>query len=163
MPSDTIKVVRGFVAAVNRQSVREIGELLSEDHVFIDPQGRTQRGRDAMLAGWEAYFTMFPDYEIRIDTLLADGDLVAAFGEAAGTFRTPRGLLPQNRIVMPAAWKACVKNDRVALWQVYADWSEGIQVIERANMDNASREPPPTADTRAAEQPLAPPAGVAHL
>jgi hypothetical protein len=30
---------------------------------------------------------------------------------------------------MPAAWKAVVENGKVKLWQVYADWIEGIRII----------------------------------
>ena len=142
MPSDEINVVRAFVAAVNRRSVRAIGDLMSDDHVFIDPQGHAQRGREAMLAAWEAYFAVFPDFEIRLETVFAAGDVVAAFGETAGTFQTAHGLLPQNRVVMPAAWQARVKNSRVAFWQVYADWSEGLKIIERARMADQSPEPP---------------------
>jgi hypothetical protein len=74
---------------------------------------------------------MFPDYTIGADTMLAEGDTVAIFGQAAGTFSGKRGPVPENRIVMPAAWKAVVRDGKIRLWQVYADWSEGLKIIER--------------------------------
>ena len=85
-----------------------------------------------MLAAWKGYFEMFPDYQIRVDRIIGDGHLVAVFGEACGTFKGRRGLAPENRIVMPAAWKSRVRRGRVAWWQVYADWTEGMKIIERA-------------------------------
>lgn len=107
--------------------------LMTDDHTFIDSQGRAVVGREQMTSAWRAYFGMFPDYEIRVGSILADGDHVAIFGEAVGTFKGKRGLVPKNRIVMPAAWNARVKDGRVGVWQVYADWTEGMKIIEREN------------------------------
>jgi len=30
---------------------------------------------------------------------------------------------------MPAAWKALVEKGKVKHWQVYADWTEGMRII----------------------------------
>ena len=78
-----------------------------------------------MSAAWQEYFRMFPDYEIHVERLLADGALVAVFGSCSGTYNGKRGLVPENRIAMPVAWKAIVADGKIALWQVYADWTEG--------------------------------------
>jgi predicted ester cyclase len=82
-----------------------------------------------MTAGWEEYFRMFPDYKIQIESILGDKAFVAVFGSASGTYNGKRGLAPENRIEMPAAWKAVVENGKVKLWQVYADWTEGSRII----------------------------------
>jgi len=58
---------------------------------------------------------------------------VAAFGSAAGTYNGKRGLVPENRIEMPAAWKAIVENGKIKFWQVYADWTEGYKIINEDN------------------------------
>ena len=73
---------------------------------------------------------MFPDYKIRIESVLGDKALVAVFGSAFGTYNGKRGLVPENRIEMPAAWKAVVENGKVKLRQVFADWTEGSRIIE---------------------------------
>ena len=59
------------------------------------------------------------------------GPLVAAFGRAVGTYNGRRGLIPENRIEMPAAWKALVQEGQIQTWQVYADWTEGTGIMER--------------------------------
>jgi len=133
MPADAIAVVRSFIDAVNRRSVDDLSALMADDHTFVDSQGHALAGREQMAAAWRAYFAMFPDYEIRVDSILADGDRVALFGQASGTFNGKRGLVSENRIVMPAAWNAGVKDGRVAFWQVYCDWTEGMKIIEREN------------------------------
>ena len=39
--------------------------------------------------------------------------------------------MPENRIVMPAAWRARVEDGEVKLWQICADWTEGMKTIEK--------------------------------
>lgn len=131
MESDALNVAKAFIAAINRHSVSEIGELMSEDHTFIDSQGGAVVGREAMVAGWARYFALFPDYEISTEDILVDGGTVAIFGRATGTFNGKRGPVPENRIAMPAAWKAIIADGKIKLWQVYADWSEGIKTVKR--------------------------------
>jgi limonene-1,2-epoxide hydrolase len=130
MTSNEINVVMAFIRAINRRNPSEISDLMTEDHTFVDSVGRIKSGRENMTAGWEAYFRMFPDYEIRVENILADKTLVAVFGSASGTYNGKRGLVPENKIEMPAAWKAIVANGKIKLWQVYADWTEGCRIID---------------------------------
>ena len=130
MPSKEIKVVNAFIAAINRHDALGLYDLMTEDHTFVDSGGQVQSGREGMKAGWEGYFSMFPDFTIKVETMLQDGALVAAFGSACGTYNGRRGPVPENRIEMPAAWKAVVEDGRIKLWQVYADWTEGCKIIE---------------------------------
>lgn len=123
-------VVAAFITAINRHDVAALADLMTEDHIFIDSAGRRMSGRKEMLAGWKAYFAMFPDYEILVDTTLTDNGTVALFGSASGTYNGKRGLIPKNRIAMPASWKANVADGKVKLWQVYCDWTEGMRTIE---------------------------------
>ena len=102
---------------------------MTEDHTFVDSRGRIQSGRENMTAGWEEYFRVFPDYRIRLESILEDKALVAVFGSASGTYNGKHGLVPENRIEMPAAWKAVVANGKVKLWQVHADWTEGNRIV----------------------------------
>jgi len=123
-------VVAAFITAINRHDLAALADLMSEDHTFIDPQGRRVSGRKEMITGWKAYFAMFPDYEILVDTTLNVNGTVAVFGSVSGTYNGKRGLVPKNRIAMPAAWKANVADGKVKLWQVYCDWSEGLRIID---------------------------------
>jgi limonene-1,2-epoxide hydrolase len=125
-----IEVVKAFIAAINRRAPLEISGLMTEDHVLVDSGGQALSGRQNVAAGWEAFLRMFPDYQIQIESILGNKSMVAVFGSASGTFQGKRGLVPQNRIKMPAAWKAVVEKGKVKLWQVYADWTEGNRIIQ---------------------------------
>jgi predicted ester cyclase len=129
MRSNEIDIVKAFIAAINRRAPSEISNLMAEDHVFVDSTGTSHPGREKMTAGWGEYFRMFPDYRIDVESILAENALVAVFGSASGTYNGRRGLVPENRIEMPAAWKAVVENGKIKLWQVYADWTEGTRII----------------------------------
>jgi limonene-1,2-epoxide hydrolase len=128
--SGEISVVKAFMAAISGRDIGAMSTLMTEDHTFIDSGGTVVSGRQTMATGWEGYFRMFPDYEVRAETVLADGPIVAVFGRACGTYNGKRGLVPENRIEMPAAWKAVVEDGKIKLWQVYADWAEGTKIIE---------------------------------
>lgn len=125
-----IGVVKAFIAAINRRDPSAISALMTEDHTFIDSAGTVTSGRETMTTGWETYFRMFPDYRIQVETILADDPVVGVFGRACGTYNGRRGLVPVNRIEMPAAWKAVVDHGKIKLWHVYADWTEGVRIIE---------------------------------
>jgi limonene-1,2-epoxide hydrolase len=131
MSSNDVNVVAAFIAAINRHALAAISDLMAENHAFVDSRDRIVSGREEMITAWKAYFCMFPDYEIRVESMLADNGIVAIFGSTSGTYNGKRGLVPENRIVMPAAWRACVEDGKVKLWQVYADWTEGMKTIEK--------------------------------
>jgi len=133
MISGPTEIVKAFIAAINRRDPLEIRALMTEDHTFVDPGGEVQTGRENMARVWEQYFRMFPDYTVQVESIVGDGDLVAVFGRASGTYKGRHGLAPENRIEMPAAWKALVKDGRIKHWQVYADWTEGARIIDEAN------------------------------
>lgn len=132
MPTESkeISTVRAFVAAINQHDATLLCSLMTEDHTFVDSRGTVARGREGMGDGWKEYFRMFPDYRIVLQDLLQDGSVVAAFGAASGTYNGRRGLVPENRIGMPAAWKAIVEDGKIKSWQVYADWTEGCRIID---------------------------------
>jgi ketosteroid isomerase-like protein len=130
MSSPEIKVVESFIAAINRHDLAEVGQLMSDEHAFIDPAGRIQTGRETMLAGWKGYFEMFPDFKIDVQKTLADGNVVGFFGSVSQTFNGKRGLVAANKMSMPAAWHVVVESGKIKSWQVYADWTEGCKIME---------------------------------
>jgi ketosteroid isomerase-like protein len=130
MDSKEIAVVRDFIAAINEGNVSQLSSLMTDDHTFVDSGGKVESGCDNMTKGWNEYFRMFPDYRMEVQNILQDGNLVAIFGSASGTYNGKRRLVPENRIEMPAAWRAIVENGKIKVWQVYADWTEGCKIID---------------------------------
>src|SRR2546423_2608515 len=116
------ETVLAFISLINARDARGLGDLMNDEHRFIDALGNEVQGKEKMIAGWRGYFEWFPDYWIEINEVFAGetsaGDQTfAMFGFAGGSFKG--GSDASWRI--PAAWKAIVKDGRVAVWQVFAD------------------------------------------
>lgn len=133
METEEIKTVQSFNNAINDGNIKVLSELMTEDHTFITSTGHSVSGKKEMTAGWKDFFKMFPDYKNNFENILQKGNMVVATGRVYGTYNGKRGLVPENRIEMPAAWKAVVENGKIKSWQVYADWTEGAKIIEEDN------------------------------
>ncbi len=77
-----------------------------------------------MEAGWRGYFAMCPDYRIQTDYVLAKGDTVLAVGEAGGAID---GVVWRT----PAAWKAVIRDGKVAEWRVFADNKPVYEILAK--------------------------------
>jgi ketosteroid isomerase-like protein len=121
------QTILAFIDRINAHDVQGLGELMSADHTFIDAHGNQVSGKEKMIAGWRGYFEWFPDYHIEVTDQFQQGDNFALFGFAGGTFKNQEG----ESWRLPAAWKAIVKDDRVSLWQVFADTKIPFEIIER--------------------------------
>ena len=122
------QLVMAFVDLINARAPEALAELMSADHTFIDAQGNEVIGREKMLAGWRDYFEWFPDYQIEVVQIFENGEEFGLFGYAGGSFKGN----PERSWRLPAAWKATVRDQSVALWQVYADTKIPFEMIERA-------------------------------
>ena len=121
MENRAVDIALQFVNRINRHDVGGLSALMSEDHCFIDGLGQAVHGRERMEKGWLSYFGWFPDYLIKVDEILSNGNVVALFGTAEGTFLVNGKLLAENHWKIPAAWKAVIRGEQVSEWRVYAD------------------------------------------
>jgi len=126
------ETVLAFISLINARDASGLGELMSDDHRFIDALGNEVQGKEKMIAGWRGYFEWFPDYLIEVNEVFAgetsaSEQTFAMFGFAGGSFK---GNSDANWRI-PAAWKAIVKDGRVAVWQVFADTKTQFEIIER--------------------------------
>jgi ketosteroid isomerase-like protein len=114
-------VAWSFVEAINAKRVDRLSELMTEDHSFIDCDGKAYAGRERMREGWMEYFAMVPDFYIEVEETLAREHTVAMFGTATGTFHRDGSLEAENHWAVPAAWRVVVDGGRVAVWQLYVN------------------------------------------
>ena len=120
-----------FVRAINAHDTARIVALMSAGFVFMDSLGN-KAARPAIDAGWQHYFDMVPDYWIRVDRLVTEGNTVILLGTAGGTY-VPKGgkMTPENKWETPAAWRALIQDGRISEWQIYSD-NEPIREKMRA-------------------------------
>jgi len=140
MSPDPISVVLELERRINSRDPGSILDLLSPDSVFIDSLGSRVRGLEKLRAAWQGYFKMVPDYGISHDEVFNHGDTVAMFGSARGTYSPDGQIRKENFWTTTAAWRASVRDGKIALWQVFAD-NEPIRVVMRriAEQDKSTR------------------------
>jgi len=126
-----VQIIEQFIAAINAHNLDRLSALMTDDHIFIDAHNNKVIGKDNMLAGWKSYFDLFPDYHLEAGEVFVNGHEIAAFGFAEGTYKNLKGDAEKAHWKLPAAWKATLRNNQVALWQVYADTMIPSQIISR--------------------------------
>jgi ketosteroid isomerase-like protein len=125
------KIVTAFICAINKHDVEAIAGLMADDHTFIDSHNNHMTGSQSLKAAWQSYFEIFPDYTIEISEII-DGDMcLAVFGFAEGTYCNWHNSEGSNHFRIPAAWKATVDNEKIKLWQVFADSKIPFDIIEK--------------------------------
>lgn len=125
-----VQVVLKFEELINGRNADTIAAFMAADGEFIDSLGNRIQGTEKLRSAWAGYFKMVPDYSISHSEIFADGNSVALFGSAQGTFAKDGRMDKQNYWKTPAAWRAVVKDGRISTWQVYAD-NEPIRAIMR--------------------------------
>jgi ketosteroid isomerase-like protein len=118
---EPVAVVLAFLEAINSRDLDKLCALMSADHVFVDALGNTVQGRESMRKAWAGYFQWFPDYRVCHEEIFANGEVVAAFGTAEGTYSGKGTLTIEKHWSAPAAWRAIVRDQQVKEWRVYAD------------------------------------------
>lgn len=125
------EVAQKFVEKINAHDVDGLVALMTADHVFTDSLGNKST-RPAIEAGWEQYFSMVPDYWVKIDRVVTDESALILFGTAGGTY-VPSGesTKPENKCETPAVWRAVIREGKVSEWRIYSD-NEPIREKMRA-------------------------------
>src|SRR2546423_1269456 len=65
------ETVLAFIRSINARDADGLGDLMSDDHRFIDALGNEVVGKEKMILGWRGYFEWFPDYWIEINEVFA--------------------------------------------------------------------------------------------
>jgi ketosteroid isomerase-like protein len=125
------QLVYDFAAAISAHDIENIYSLMADDHTFIDAHGNEIVGKEKMKTGWTGYFQWFPDYKLELHEVFAHGDCIAAFGFASGTYKRLATEKNENYGRLPASWKVVVKDNKIQLWQVYADTKIPFDIISR--------------------------------
>lgn len=124
-------IILNFVDAINRADVDKIINIITEDHLFIDSQDNKLTGKENLRQAWIGYFTLFPDYRIEINEILKKDSLFCILGYASGTYKNLHDEENSNHWRIPAAWTAIIQENQIKCWQVYADNSIVMEIMNR--------------------------------
>lgn len=123
-PRRAADAVLAYAEAKSRADLDAALELCQPDVVFDTVAFRAvARGRDEARRQFSAFFTAFPDYNVEVDGILAEGDAVAAHGAITATMAGPlAGLAPTGkRFRVPFACSWTVADGLLAHEQFFFD------------------------------------------
>jgi hypothetical protein len=100
---------------------------MAKNFLFVDSLGNRVQGAPAMEIGWRGYFAMCPDYWIRADHALIEGEIALICGEAGGT-------IDGQTWHTPGAWKAVCRNGQICEWHVFADNKPVYEILSRRSL-----------------------------
>ena len=119
-----MELLKAWLAAINGHDVPALAALMAADFKFVDSVGNCVQGASSMEAGWRNYFVMCPDYWIRADDVMAQGETMLIAGEAGGT-------IDGESWRTPSAWKAVIRGGSLIEWRVYADNKPVYEILKR--------------------------------
>jgi ketosteroid isomerase-like protein len=119
-----LEIFLQFVGAINLHDVKALRALMTDDHLFVDSLGQRTQGASLIERGWKSYFSMCPDYWIQVGDCVARAGIVLAAGDAGGT-------IDGESWRTPAAWKAVIRDNKVAEWRVFADNKPVYTILAR--------------------------------
>ena len=125
------EVALAFVAAINSKDMKELADLMTVGHTFIDGDGSKHEGREQMEAGWKEHLELIPDLTLSISEHFEDNATVVLLGWSSGTIVQDGELRPENAWRVPCAWRVVVESGRVAVWQLYANQCALHEIYDR--------------------------------
>lgn len=128
--NNNIKKVEEFINHINEHDIDKLLELMTDDHVMTDSGGVAIKSKNLMKLAWLDFFISFPDYTIKVEHIISDGDNVAVFGKAKGTYWKKGELEDKNKFEVPASWQAKLTEGKISEWRVFADISIVRQIME---------------------------------
>jgi ketosteroid isomerase-like protein len=105
--------VIAFNEAINRRDLDSLGELMTDDHAFIDSEDNVLTGKAEVLQAWRGFFNAFPDYRNDWSQVIPAGGTLIALGRSVCS--------TEPALAGPAIWRARTVRDKVAEWRVYDD------------------------------------------
>ena len=125
------KIALLFVEAINSANIEMLAGLMTEDHTFIDADGSEHSGSQKMRVGWQDYFSIVPDFKIKINDHFERENIAILIGTAEGTFIENGKIKTENHWKVPAAWRVNISNNKVMIWQLFTNQEPMIKIYNR--------------------------------
>lgn len=119
---DPRDVVGAFVDAVNRQDWSAVEALVAPTFARHSDAGGDVDGIDELIAFLQGEYASFPDAHEELETVIAEGDIVAARHVFTGTQDGPLGDHPPTGRPMRARYLAMYRVVDGRILEAWAEW-----------------------------------------
>lgn len=135
---EAVALVRLWIETVNRHDTPGLRQVYCEDAVAISPVFSELRGREAILASWDATFSTLPDVAIDVSEVLVDGDRLVYHGTFKATDQNGWfGLPPTGGPIRYRVMVLCaISGGRILREERIYDSSGLLARLEKVRLDS---------------------------
>jgi len=108
-------IVTDFNECINRQDIKCLSQLMTDDHTFIDSDDNIMTGKSKMVEAWKEFFRLCPDYKNVFTSMKVVENNVLIKGYSICSVKELDG---------PALWTAKVIDNLISEWRVLEDTKE---------------------------------------
>jgi ketosteroid isomerase-like protein len=125
---ENLRLIDSMMASYNARDWSKLAEMYAESALFYEPGVKPYRGRDAILRGYHALHSEFPDEQIKKIRSFGQGDWTCVEMVASGTNKGPlmgpdgKTIPPTNRSYqIEIVGVVRIENGKIAEYHEYFD------------------------------------------
>jgi len=124
-------LVRSFIAALDKNDFRRLKELVSDDYSFEAPALVEPLGYEQSTPLAKAHYSSFPDWEHRLENIVAEGDLVMVKLNQNGTHKAEYDGIPatDKKVTMPGVYFFVISSGKVKKFWAIEDFLGFMQQL----------------------------------
>jgi ketosteroid isomerase-like protein len=111
------ELVFTFVDAINQGNTEKLASMMADGFTFIDIAGDvfTVNSLSEKKRFWDDYVSNFPDYRIKIKTILSSGTDIAFIGKTRHS-HIPRSIEVNETLI----WYARIEDNKISEWRIFS-------------------------------------------
>jgi predicted enzyme related to lactoylglutathione lyase len=120
---------RYFISLLSTEKIHLIGEILSQDHAFINPLHQYFDGKHDAEAAWNNYLGYFPDFKIEVFSLMPWESRILAECEITGSWKGEKQFNFKESVII----KSGVAGNIIGSCQFFGDPKSQKDIIQSQN------------------------------
>jgi predicted ester cyclase len=138
---EATELVRQLEESVNAHDSARLAGFYADQAMTISPVFEGVAGRGAIARSWDAIFSLFPDWTVRVADVLVDGDRIAFFGSVAATDKNGWFGQPATgqRIEYRAVIVLTMDQGKIVRDERIYDLTAVVRGLEKARLDGELR------------------------